>query len=187
MKKEFGVTPKIGWNVENPGHSSTNTKDKLKRLIQNGQFEVATGGWSSTDEACPNYEDLINNIMIGHSFMKKEFGVTPKIGWNVENPGHSSTNTRLFSQLGFKAQYFSRVDQDLKVHLSSKNETNKELNFIWRPYGKNAGDQYDIFSSILINPMCYLPGVYVDVIPKNDKNNNPFIDDKESFDYNAPD
>jgi len=73
------------------------------------------------------------------------------------------------------------------VHLSSKNEKNKELNWIWRPYGKNAGDQFDIFSSILINPMCYLPGVYVDVIPKNDKNNNPFIDDKESFDYNAPD
>jgi len=161
------------------------TKDKLKKLIKNGQFEVATGGWSSTDEACPNYEDLINNIMIGHAFMKKEFGVIPKIGWNVENPGHSSTNALLFSMLGFKSQFFSKVDQDLKVELSNKE--NKELNFIWRPYGKHFGDTYDIFSSILVNNMCYLPGMYVDVIPNHDKNNNPFIDDTDSFDYNAPD
>jgi lysosomal alpha-mannosidase len=42
------------------------TQLKLKRLIQNGQFEVTGGGWSSNDEATPNYSDLINNMMVGH-------------------------------------------------------------------------------------------------------------------------
>ena len=46
--------------------ASKENKDKLKKLIKNGQFEITTGGWTSTDEACPNYEDLINNVMIGH-------------------------------------------------------------------------------------------------------------------------
>ena len=44
-------------------------RDRLKKMIKNGQFEVATGGWSTTDEVCPNYEDLINNVMIGHQFL----------------------------------------------------------------------------------------------------------------------
>lgn len=66
-------------------------------LIQNGQFEIANGGWASTDEACPNFEDLINNIMIGHQFLMSEFGITPKIGWNLESKGHSATNAKLFS------------------------------------------------------------------------------------------
>ena len=32
--------------------------------------------------------------------------MTPKIGWNLEAYGHTSTNARLFAQLGFDAQFF---------------------------------------------------------------------------------
>jgi hypothetical protein len=31
-------------------------KEKFKKLVQNGQFEIVNGGWSSFDEACPSYE-----------------------------------------------------------------------------------------------------------------------------------
>jgi hypothetical protein len=33
------------------------------------------------DEACPTYEDMINNHQIGFDFVLKEFGVKPRIGW----------------------------------------------------------------------------------------------------------
>ena len=33
-----------------------------QKLIKNGQLEITMGGWSATDEACPNYEDMINNM-----------------------------------------------------------------------------------------------------------------------------
>lgn len=33
------------------------------------------------DEACPHYEDMINNMQMGHQFALKEFGVAPRIGW----------------------------------------------------------------------------------------------------------
>ena len=39
------------------------------------------GGWSMHDEACPIYDDMINNMQMGHDFILKEFGVKPKIGW----------------------------------------------------------------------------------------------------------
>ena len=47
------------------------------------------GGWSATDEACANYEDMILNMYTGHAFLKKEFGVKPKIGWMIDAFGHS--------------------------------------------------------------------------------------------------
>ena len=30
-------------------------KDRVKKLIKNGQLEIAQGGWTASDEACPNY------------------------------------------------------------------------------------------------------------------------------------
>lgn len=77
------------------------TKDQLKTLIQNGQFEVASGSWSSFDEACPSFEDMINNLMIGHNFLMREFQYTPKVAWNIEAAGHSASAARIFSQLGY--------------------------------------------------------------------------------------
>ena len=56
-------------------------QEDVKMLIKEGRLEIANGGWVSSDEACPNYEDLINNMVLGHAFLKKEFGVIPRIGW----------------------------------------------------------------------------------------------------------
>jgi alpha-mannosidase len=54
---------------------------------------------------------MINNMIIGHTFLQAEFGITPRIGWNLDSFGHSSTNARLFADLGFEAQFFARLDR----------------------------------------------------------------------------
>lgn len=36
---------------------------QVKTLVKEGRLEFANGGWSATDEACPNYDDIINNMM----------------------------------------------------------------------------------------------------------------------------
>jgi alpha-mannosidase len=56
-------------------------KQDVRELVSNGQLELINGGWSMHDEACPTYQDMINNMMIGHDFIKEEFGVKPRIGW----------------------------------------------------------------------------------------------------------
>jgi len=62
------------------------------------------------DEACPIYEDMINNHMIGHEFITKNFGVKPRIGWQIDPFGHSNTNARFFAEMGFDAWFFGRMD-----------------------------------------------------------------------------
>ena len=55
---------------------------------------------------------MINNMIKGHGFVKKEFGVTPKIGWMVDAFGHTSTNARLFADFGFDAMFIGRLDHN---------------------------------------------------------------------------
>jgi hypothetical protein len=56
-------------------------KDDVRMLVQSGRLEILNAGWSMHDEACPHYEDLINNMWKGHEFAKTELGAIPTIGW----------------------------------------------------------------------------------------------------------
>lgn len=102
-------------------------KAKVKDLIKNGQLEITQGGWTATDEACPNYQDLIMNMHIGHSFLQKEFGIRPKIGWMLDAFGHSETNAALFSDFGFEMLFFSRMNG----HEKRKIQQEAKQIFLW--------------------------------------------------------
>ena len=67
---------KMWWDEQ-----SDQMKEFTRKLVSNGQLELVNGGWSMHDEACPIYDDMINNMQIGHDFIKSEFGVKPRIGW----------------------------------------------------------------------------------------------------------
>jgi alpha-mannosidase len=83
-------------------------KAKVRKLVDNGQLSLINGGWSMHDEACPTYEDMIDNMMVGHDFILKEFGFKPRIGWQIDPFGHSATNARLFAEMGFDAVFWAR-------------------------------------------------------------------------------
>jgi alpha-mannosidase len=99
-------------------------------LVREGRMELLAGGWSSHDEACPTYEEFIANMMAGHQFILKEFGVTPRVGWQLDPFGHSSTNARLYAEMGLDALIFARLDRIEK----SKRMSNKSLEYIWQPH-----------------------------------------------------
>ena len=69
--------------------------------------------------------------MIGHNYILNEFGenALPKIGWALDNFGHSQTNARILSELGYDGLVFSRSDRNEKKF----KRKSKELEFIWHP------------------------------------------------------
>ena len=56
-----------------------------------------SGGWVASDESCPIFTELIENIKVGHDFLKREFGLPPpKTIWHMDSFGHSATSARMF-------------------------------------------------------------------------------------------
>jgi hypothetical protein len=87
------------------------------------------------DEASPHYEDMINNMMKGHDFLLKTFGIKPRVGWHIDPFGHSSTNARLFAEMGFDGWFFARLSYDDQYYRMM----NQSMNFLWRPSSKHFG------------------------------------------------
>lgn len=86
-------------------------KFRVRNLVSSGRFEFVSGGWISSDEACPIYTEILENIQVGHDFLEREFNLpAPNIVWHMDAFGHSSTTAVLFEQLGYEAFFFSRIN-----------------------------------------------------------------------------
>ena len=155
-------------------------QDLTKKLIKNGQLEIVGGGWSGNDEACPNFEDIINNFIIGHDFLKSEFGIVPKIGWNIDDFGHSDTNARIFGLMGYEAMFFSRLDHNDKDQRSKKE--NQAMNYLWRPSFNHFGVQNQVLTSVFKTDYCFPTGFS---FGENYDSDDPFIADKSLTSFNA--
>ena len=119
---------------------------------------MTQGGWVASDEACTNYEDIIMQMYIGHQFLKKEFGVVPRVGWVLDSLGHSSANAALFADFGFDAVYFAKIDDTEEAKW--KNKQNKHMTFLWRPFSKNMGTQKEILAGVYNRDDIDYPSAY---------------------------
>lgn len=44
----------------------TETQERVQQLVKTGQLQFANGGWVSNDEAITQYEDIIDQMTLGH-------------------------------------------------------------------------------------------------------------------------
>ena len=91
---------------------SEHRQEQVRTLVKNHQLEFMNAGWSMHDEACTHHDDMMNNMIIGHEFLLKEFNYVPSIGWHIDPFGHSNGNPRLFADMGFDTFIFGRLDYE---------------------------------------------------------------------------
>lgn len=149
----------------------------VKRLVSSGQLEFINGGMCMHDEAATHYIDMIEQTTLGHHFIKREFGVTPRIGWQIDPFGHSAVQAYLLgAEIGFDSLFFGRIDYQDRT----KRKYEKSLEVVW--WGsKSLGASAQIFAGAF--PKNYEPpsGFYFEV---NDA--SPIVqDDPTLFDYNV--
>ena len=117
-------------------------KQQVRNLVLEGRLELLNAGWSMHDEACPHFEDMINNMQAGHDFVTKEFGVRPRVGWQIDPFGHSNANARLFAEMGFDAFMFARLDYQDKVERLAT----QTMEWVWRPMWESLGETAQILT-----------------------------------------
>ncbi|KAL8230467.1 hypothetical protein R6Q57_000250 [Mikania cordata] len=157
---------------------SETTQAIVKLLVNAGQLELINGGWCMHDEAAPHYIDMIDQTTFGHKFIKEQFNVTPRIGWQIDPFGHSAVQAYLLgAEVGFDSVFFGRIDYQDRA----KRKGDKHLEVIWRA-SKSLGSSSQIFAGAF--PENYEPppgGFYFEV---ND--DSPIVqDDINLFDYNV--
>ena len=84
-------------------------KAQFRQLVKEGRWEFVNGGMVASDEACPTFQDWLENIVSGHAFLQREFGVNPKIAWHVDAFGHSMSSAQMFKDMGYEALFFARM------------------------------------------------------------------------------
>lgn len=128
-------------------------QDDVKMLIKEGRLEITMGGWVGAEESTANYDDLIGNFVKGHQWIKKEFEITPTVGWNVDPFGHTQANAAIFHDLGFEALFFARLGGD-EIYQRFDPENHASL-FLWRPMHKHFGTQKEILGGIFTDRQTY--------------------------------
>ncbi|XP_064336664.1 alpha-mannosidase 2x isoform X3 [Camelus dromedarius] len=103
-------------------------KAAVRRLVGNGQLEIATGGWVMPDEANSHYFALIDQLIEGHQWLEKNLGATPRSGWAVDPFGHSPTMPYLLRRANLTSMLIQRVHYAIKKHFAATHS----LEFMWR-------------------------------------------------------
>ncbi|KAG6542998.1 hypothetical protein Mapa_015494 [Marchantia paleacea] len=157
---------------------SEDQKARVKKLIADGQLEFINGGWCMHDEAATHYLDMIDQTTFGHLYLKREVGVIPKHGWQIDPFGHSAVQGYLLgAEVGFESMYTARIDyQERKARYADKT-----LEMIWRA-SDTLGSTADIFYGVF--PVHYNPPDTFEFEPSN-QDYTPVQDDKSIEGYNV--
>ena len=110
---EIGVFYDMWWKDAN-----TTQRDTVRRLVKEGRLEWTGGGWTQHDEACSRVEDQVDNLCLGHLWLKSvvDYDNSPwkavKSAWQPDPFGHSSSAAYLFRMSGFDFYGFGRGETE---------------------------------------------------------------------------
>mmetsp|Transcript_35799 Transcript_35799/g.26118 ORF Transcript_35799/g.26118 Transcript_35799/m.26118 type:complete len:277 (+) Transcript_35799:355-1185(+) len=157
------------------------TEDKkadVRMLVAEHRLEFMNAGWSMHDEACTHVDDMINNMQIGHEFLKREFDYVPRIGWSIDPFGHSNTNARILAEMGFDAWFYARMDWSER----EKRLNTREMQWVWRPSWDSLGSSAEIWTGVFLDMYWWPWGFSYD---ERDYGADPVISDPTLETFNA--
>ncbi|CAF3343113.1 unnamed protein product [Rotaria socialis] len=109
--------------------ASPDQRTLLKKLLNNKQLEIVTGGWVMNDEANTHYFAMLDQLIEGHQFIENNLGnISLQSGWANDPFGYSPTMTYLLHGIGMQHMAIQRVHYHIKKSLAKE----KKLEFMWQ-------------------------------------------------------
>ncbi|CAI5451571.1 unnamed protein product [Caenorhabditis angaria] len=123
------------------------TREKVKKYLEDGKFEIVTGGWVMSDEANAHYHSMIVELFEGHEWIKNHLGkaAIPKSHWSIDPFGLSPSMPHLLTSSNITNAVIQRVHYSVKRELALK----KNLEFYWRQLSGKSSQREDLRTHIM--------------------------------------
>lgn len=130
--------------------ADTEARNKLRVLLDSGRLEITTGGWVMTDEANVDFFSMVDQLVEGHEFMRRELGVVPSSSWSVDSFGHGGAFPHLLAKSEINNMVIMRIHYAWKEWLAR----HQNGDFLWKQSWEKDGNSaplchnfpYDIYS-----------------------------------------
>jgi alpha-mannosidase len=82
--------------------------EEIKQRIAEGRWQIVGGWWIQPDCNIPNGESFVRQGLYGQRYFKEKFGVTAKVGYNVDSFGHNGMLPQILKKSGMDYYVFMR-------------------------------------------------------------------------------
>ncbi|AYB43569.1 alpha-mannosidase [Paenibacillus lautus] len=82
--------------------------EEIRQRISEGRWEIVGGWWIQPDCNIPNGESFVRQGLYGQRYFLEKFGVTAKVGYNVDSFGHNGMLPQILKKSGMDSYIFMR-------------------------------------------------------------------------------
>jgi alpha-mannosidase len=105
---EFVFTRGESWLYEQVERIAPDLFERVRRLVESGRWHVTGGQYIQPDVNLPTVMGLHRQILHGQRYFQDRFGVSPKVGYNVDSFGHPATLPDVLVTHGYTGYIFHR-------------------------------------------------------------------------------
>lgn len=81
---------------------------EIQERVKEGRWEIVGGWWLQPDCNIPAGESYVRQALYGQHYFKEKFGVTAKVGYNVDSFGHNGMLPQILKKSGLDYYVFMR-------------------------------------------------------------------------------
>ncbi|MFP5112910.1 alpha-mannosidase [Bacillaceae bacterium C204] len=105
---EFVFTNSSAANYEWIENNEPEMFEEIKQRIKEGRWEIVGGWWVQPDCNLPSGESFVRQGLYGQRYFYEKFGVTAKVGYNVDSFGHHGMLPQILKKSGMDYYIFMR-------------------------------------------------------------------------------
>ncbi|WP_299088741.1 alpha-mannosidase [uncultured Metabacillus sp.] len=105
---DFVFTNSSAANYEWIENNEPEMFEEIKQRIKEGRWEIVGGWWVQPDCNLPGGESFVRQGLYGQRYFQEKFGVTAKVGYNVDSFGHHGMLPQILKKSGMDYYIFMR-------------------------------------------------------------------------------
>lgn len=82
--------------------------EEIRARVREGRWEIVGGWWIQPDCNIPGGESFVRQGLYGQHYFREKFGVTARVGYNVDSFGHNGALPQILKRSGLDSYVFMR-------------------------------------------------------------------------------